>query len=260
MARGLADLAGIAPDIELLARAAGRGERSSVGCWTFAGPGFVVEAGVREPPRLSPLVACHPMPPRWRCVLAVARDAQGLCGDAERLCFSRLSDRAHAEPCVPRLLLTALLPGLVTGDIEEFGVALARIQREMGALFAAQQGGLFHPRAKPLVEALRGLGVEAVGQSSWGPTVYGIVDGAERAVEVASELRARVPTDSEVGGGGLRSPGRQRGARRPQAGGVTGCRSTSRRRGAQRGVTRVPLPRGDLTTTHSPLRRTASGR
>ncbi len=57
-------------------------------------------------------------------------------------------------------------------------------------MFAARQGGVFHPRAAPLVEALEALGVGAVGQSSWGPTVYGIVAGPERAAEVADRLRA----------------------------------------------------------------------
>jgi beta-ribofuranosylaminobenzene 5'-phosphate synthase len=57
-------------------------------------------------------------------------------------------------------------------------------------MFAAQQGGVFHPRAAPLVDALLSLGVAAVGQSSWGPAVYGIVGSPERAGAVADRLRA----------------------------------------------------------------------
>jgi predicted sugar kinase len=37
-----------------------------------------------------------------------------------------------------------------------------------------------------------------VGQSSWGPTVYGIVDGPEHAVDVADRLRAAVDSGIEV--------------------------------------------------------------
>src|SRR5581483_11861323 len=106
--------------------------------------------------------------------------------------------RDAIEPRVSRLVLTALLPGLVTGDIEEFGAALTEIQREIGSMFAAQQGGVFHPRAAPIVEALHALGVGAVGQSSWGPAVYGIVDGPERAAEVADRLRPAVGPGTEV--------------------------------------------------------------
>jgi len=200
IARGVAELAGISAAPEELAGASGRGARSSVGCWTFAAPGLVVEAGVRDRDSISPLVARHPMPARWRCVLALPLGAEGLSGSAEERFFSLLHEDGSAiEPRVSRLVLTALLPGLVTEDIDEFGAALGEIQREIGAMFTARQGGVFHPRAAPVVEALLALGVGAVGQSSWGPSVYGIVDGPERAVDVADRLRAAVGADTDVG-------------------------------------------------------------
>jgi beta-ribofuranosylaminobenzene 5'-phosphate synthase len=198
IARGLAGLAGISARPEQLAEASGRGARSSVGCWTFAAPGLVVEAGVPDGGWVSPLVVRHPMPERWRCVLALPLGVEGLSGDAEERFFDQLREPAAAEPPVSRLLLTALLPGLLTGDIDEFGVALTQIQREMGSIFAVQQGGLFHPRAAPLVDALQALGVGAVGQSSWGPSVYGIVDGPELAADVADRLRAAAGADTDI--------------------------------------------------------------
>lgn len=198
VAAGVAELAGVSAGPEKLAEASGRGARSSVGAWTFAEPGLVVEAGVREGGTISPLVARHPMPDRWRCVLALPRGGEGLSGDAEERFFDQLHDPSAGEPSVSRLLLTALLPGLVTGDIDEFGGALSEIQREIGAMFADQQGGVFHPRAAPVVEELHALGVGAVGQSSWGPAVYGIVDGPERAADVADRLRAGVGPRTDV--------------------------------------------------------------
>jgi beta-ribofuranosylaminobenzene 5'-phosphate synthase len=198
IARGLAELAGVCAGPEELAQASGRGARSSVGSWTFVAPGLVVEAGVRDDGWLSPLLARHPMPDRWRCVLALPLDAAGLSGDAEERFFGELGEARPAEPSVSRLLLTGLLPGLLTGDIDEFGASLAQIQRDMGSIFAAQQGGIFHPNAAPLVDALQGLGVPAVGQSSWGPSVYGIVDGPERAADVADRLRRAAGDGTEV--------------------------------------------------------------
>jgi beta-RFAP synthase len=198
VALGVAELAGVSAGPQELADASGRGARSSVGSWTFAAPGLVVEAGVREGGWISPLVARHPMPERWRCVLALPLDAEGLSGDAEKRFFDRLHERPAGEPSVSRLLLTALLPGLVTADIDEFGVALTEIQRGIGSMFAAQQGGVFHPRAAPVVEALSALGVGAVGQSSWGPAVYGIVSSPERAAEVADRLRIASAPDTDV--------------------------------------------------------------
>ncbi len=198
IARGVAELAGVSAGPQALAEASGRGARSSVGSWTFAAPGLVVEAGVREGGSISPLVARHLMPDHWRCVLAVPIDAEGLSGDAEQRFFDRLHERSAGELSVSRLLLSALLPGLVTGDIDEFGDALSEIQCEIGSMFASQQGGVFHPRAAPVVEALHALGVGAVGQSSWGPAVYGIVDGPERAGDVADRLRGAVGQGTDV--------------------------------------------------------------
>jgi beta-ribofuranosylaminobenzene 5'-phosphate synthase len=198
IARGLAGLAGIPAGPARLAEASGRGARSSVGCWTFAAPGLVVEAGVADGGAVSPLVARHPMPERWRCVLALPLGVDGLSGVAEERFFGRLHETGTAEPAVARLLLTAVLPGLLTGDVDEFGHALSAIQREVGSIFTTQQGGVFHPRAEPLVDALLSLGVAGVGQSSWGPTVYGIVDGPELAVDVAERLRAVAGGDTEI--------------------------------------------------------------
>ena len=199
IARGVAELAGVSARPEELAEASGRGARSSVGCWTFAAPGLVVEAGVCDRDRVSPLVARHPMPDRWRCVLAMPLGVEGLSGNAEERFFSALrAQGSTVEPRVSRLVLTALLPGLVTESIEEFGAALTDIQREIGSMFASQQGGVFHPRATPIVEALHALGVGAVGQSSWGPTVYGIVEDPERAASVAEDLRATTGPDVDV--------------------------------------------------------------
>ena len=198
IARGLAALASISPSPEQLADASGRGARSSVGLWTFAAPGLVIEAGVSDDGWLSPMVARHPMPERWRCVLALPLGVAGLSGDAEERFFGQLRASGHDEPRVSRLLLTELLPGLLAGDIEAFGVGLSQIQREVGSIFAAQQGGVFHPSAAPLVDALQALGVTAVGQSSWGPSVYGIVDGPELAADVAARLEPVAGSDAEV--------------------------------------------------------------
>jgi beta-RFAP synthase len=199
IARGVAALAGASVAPERLAAASGRGARSSVGLWTFVAPGLVIEAGhAQHDDGVSPMITRNAMPEHWRCVLALPLGVEGLSGVAEERLFSHLHESEHFEPSVSRLLLTALLPGLLAGDIEEFGVALTEIQREVGSIFTAQQGGVFHPSSAPLVDALHGLGVTAVGQSSWGPSVYGIVDGPGLAADVADRLRVAVGTATEV--------------------------------------------------------------
>jgi beta-ribofuranosylaminobenzene 5'-phosphate synthase len=198
VARAIFELVGQPAGPERLARASGRGARSSVGAWTFEAPGLVVEAGVTGDGDVSPLLMRVPMPESWRCLLVRPAGAEGLSGNAEERLFDELRRSRPAEPPVARLLLTSLLPGLQRGAIEEFGAALSEIQRQIGAIFAGRQGGVFHPSATPLIEALGSLGVGAIGQSSWGPTVYGIVSDPERAADVAGQLRDLAGTSAEV--------------------------------------------------------------
>ena len=219
IARGVAELAGVRAGPEALADASGRAARSSVGSWTFAAPGLVVEAGVTDDGSISPLVARHLMPEAWRCVLALPRDGEGLSGDAEERFFSQLHEQATSEPRVARLLLTALLPGLMAGDIDEFGAALTEIQREIGSMFAGRQGGVFHPRAAPVVRGAGGAGGQSGGAELVGPDRLrhrrrpGARRGGRRRAARRDRRRHRRPRRR------LRSPRSVGGARRIGAGG-----------------------------------------
>ncbi len=185
------------PDPAAMARMAGRGARSAVGLWTFALGGFVVEGGRRrgaEGP--APLLTRHAMPDEWRCVLAIPAAEPGLSGGAEEAAFADLRPDPGRSAEIAHIVLTALVPALVERDLPEFGAALTRLQRLVGDAFAPIQGGTFHPRAAPLVDALLRLGAAGAGQSSWGPAVYGIVGSEQEGADLARRL------EPEVGAGG----------------------------------------------------------
>jgi beta-ribofuranosylaminobenzene 5'-phosphate synthase len=193
----MAALAGQTPEPPAIARAAGRGARSAVGLWTFILGGLVVEGGVRrgvEQP--APLLARHAMPAEWRCVLAIPDAEPGLSGRAEEEAFAQLRPDSDRAALISQLVLTSLLPGLAEADLSEFGAALTRVQRLVGESFASVQGGVFHPRAGPLVDSLLRLGAAGAGQSSWGPAVYGLVGDERAGIELARRMEA------ELGGGG----------------------------------------------------------
>jgi beta-ribofuranosylaminobenzene 5'-phosphate synthase len=193
----LSALAGRPSDPPAMARMAGRGARSAVGLWTFALGGFVVEGGRRhgsEDP--APLLVRHPMPDAWRCVLAIPAADPGLSGGAEEVAFAGLRPDPERSAQIAQIVLTALLPALVERDVTAFGAALTGLQRLVGDAFASAQGGMFHPRAAALVDALLRSGAAGAGQSSWGPAVYGIVGSAGEGEAVARRVTA------EVGDGG----------------------------------------------------------
>ena len=192
IARALAELYGVEAGTTTLAAATGRGRRSAIGTYAFDGGGFIVEGG-RRPGRdgVAPLLVRYAMPASWRYVVAIPAGPPGLSGEAEVEAFRRLPppDLQEVER-VAHLVLMRLLPSLVEADLEGFGAGLSEIQRTTGGWFASGQGGVFAPGPTGLlVERFRRAGAPGVGQSSWGPTAYAIVDGPEPARALAASAR-----------------------------------------------------------------------
>jgi beta-RFAP synthase len=192
VARALAELYRVPADPAALARAVSRGRRSAIGTWTFALGGFIVEGGRRAgSDAIAPLLARYEVPDLWRCVIAVPPGTPGLSGDAEAAAFERLPPPPEREvERVAHLVLMQLLPALAEGDLSGFGPALTQVQRVTGAWFAPAQGGIFAPGdGAELIRRMSAWGAPGVGQSSWGPAVYAIVEGPERARDLSERVK-----------------------------------------------------------------------
>ena len=193
IARGIATLHGIDATPVDLAQAVGRGQRSAVGTWTFAGGGFVLEGGRRgtngDP---GPLLTRLPFPAGWRCVLAIPNAEPGISGSAEARAFDELPLPEEGETeRVSYLVLMAMLPALVEDDLAAFGRALTEVQTLNGRWFARVQGGTYaRGPSNEIVALMRDAGAPGVGQSSWGPAVYAVVPGDAEASELANRIRA----------------------------------------------------------------------
>jgi beta-RFAP synthase len=185
----LAALHGRDVEPERLATAVGRGGRSAVGLWTFVHGGLVVEGGVAAGgPGPGPLLARHPLPEEWRCVLVGPPGDPGLSGHAEEQAFREVSIRPGHAAEMAQTVLTRVLPAVAERDLAAFGEAVTHLQRLAGEPFEPVQGGLFHPQAAPLVDALLRFGAAGAGQSSWGPTVYGIVGSEAEGRDLARRI------------------------------------------------------------------------
>jgi len=199
-ARALAELHGLPTHVTALARAVGRARRSAIGTWLFDGGGLVVEGGRRDGSDApAPLLARLELPAHWRAVLVVPRAAPGVSGDAEAGAFARLPAPPASEVArVAHLVLMQLLPAVADRELAPFGAALTEVQRITGRWFATEQGGAFAPGPSvALVERMLAWGAAGVGQSSWGPAVYGVVDGDAAAHTLADHVRAAAP-DADV--------------------------------------------------------------
>ena len=210
VARALAELYGVASDARALARAVGRARRSAIGTWTFDDGGLVVEGGRRaDQDECGPLVARVPFPSTWRCVVAIPDGAPGISGVGEAEAFARLPAPPERDvERVAHIVLMALLPALADADLAEFGRALSEVQEITGRWFASVQGGTFAPgKSSELVRLLSEWGASGVGQSSWGPAVYGIVEGDEASRRLADRVRDALGSSGSVFDGPFRSDG-----------------------------------------------------
>lgn len=157
-----------------LARLVGRGERSAVGVHGFAHGGLIVEEGKQSRDTISPLVSTHAIPDPWRFVLIRPQDAGGLHGAAERAAFASLPP--ISEETTRQLtseVQQRMLPALKAADFDGFSESVYRFGRAAGECFRPVQGGAYNgPLLGELVAAIRARGVDGVGQTSWGPTLY----------------------------------------------------------------------------------------
>jgi beta-RFAP synthase len=205
----LARLAGLQLGAQEIARALGRGSHSGVGIAAFQHGGFVLDGGHRilspfsgapdgngrsrqiEKDRIPPFLFRHSVPNDWVFVVVIPNADQGLSGDRERCALMQLPEAPSSlVEKISRLLLMKMLPALVEKDIANFGQALTGIQRMIGDCFAPVQGGRYAtPLLEKVVDFLLEKGAAGAGQSSWGPTVYGLVDGKARAQQLENEVR-----------------------------------------------------------------------
>ncbi|MEO6211153.1 MAG: beta-ribofuranosylaminobenzene 5'-phosphate synthase family protein [Gemmatimonadaceae bacterium] len=201
VSRAIAELYDRDTSTGVLAAAVGRARRSAIGSWLFDGGGFVVEGGRSEGgDRIAPLLARIAIPESWRCVLIVPRNTEGMSGKNEVEAFKELPPPPLREvQHVSHLVVMSMLPALVDGDLGAFGIAITEIQQINGGWFAPAQGGPFATGASTeLIGKLSDWGAAGVGQSSWGPAVYGIVDGDDAASALAFEARSYLNGNGSV--------------------------------------------------------------
>jgi beta-RFAP synthase len=188
-----------APAAALAARL-DRGARSGIGIGAFEEGGFVVDGGRGAAGAHPPVISRMPFPGAWRVLLVLDRAERGLFGEAERAAFRALQAFPQQRAAhLAHLVLMRLMPALVEEDFASFSAVVGEIQRAVGAYFAAAQGGRYTSRA--VAQALGWLeskGIAGVGQTSWGPTGFGIVDSEVRAQALLREARERFAQHREL--------------------------------------------------------------
>ncbi|MDR1651640.1 MAG: hypothetical protein LBR87_07615 [Synergistaceae bacterium] len=169
-----------------------RGLRSGVGIESFARGGFIVDAG--SPDDMPPQTVFRGnFPKDWKVVLVFPPDqGEGLSGEKETTAFGSFGNSADPAPAreICHILMMKLLPSIMEKKLGDFGAALERIQEITGDSFAGFQSGRYaSPMAEDIFRVMRRLGAAGMGQSSWGPVLYGFAGGDLEASRIASGVR-----------------------------------------------------------------------
>jgi len=174
-----------------LSREMGRARRSVIGTGAFESGGFLVDGGCKDGTKSIPIIFRYPFPSDWVFVIITPDRSRGLGGGLEDRAFDDLpSPSEETVGCICRLLVMKMLPSLVEGDIIGFGTAMTRIQRLVGDIFAPAQAGRYaSDLSEELVKYTLAHGAVGAGQSSWGPAIYALVQGEDRAVELEKTVR-----------------------------------------------------------------------
>lgn len=218
----LARLFAIDADIRELAAIMSRGVRSGIGITAFERGGFIVDAGRKTASSVEwrvasggktgesgewrvesapPTIVRYPFPEEWTFVVAIPRTTRGLAGTAETDAFHRLGGRSSSTAAdrLSRILLLQMLPSVLERDPVIFGQSLTTIQRIVGGWFRPAQGGIFATaEGAALTKAMSKAGALGVGQSSWGPAVYGLAKDREMAASITKRLTAIVPSQIDA--------------------------------------------------------------
>jgi beta-ribofuranosylaminobenzene 5'-phosphate synthase len=188
LCRGLTHLGRREWNLQQVARQAGRGKRSALGIHGFEHGGFLVEGGKSREEALSPLLTRIGFPP-WPLLLIRPQPGAGLHGRGEGEVFAQAIDPGPTD-ALCRLVLLGLLPALIEKDVQAFGQALHEYNARAGEFYTSAQGGIYaSPAIAEVIRFVRAQGVPGAGQSSWGPTVFAVVEDEDPARHLAERLR-----------------------------------------------------------------------
>lgn len=182
---------GLGLSVRDIAAITDRGLRSGIGIGVFEQGGLVVDGGRGEKTITPPVLAHMDVPEDWRFILVFDQRGQGLHGQQEIQAFQELPPFPQQEAArLCYLLLMQGLPAVSENDIVNFGDVITQLQRSVGEHFSSAQGGVFtSPEVATAMQWLEQQGAVAIGQTSWGPTGFCAIDGAQLAESITDQAR-----------------------------------------------------------------------
>ena len=179
-----------------IAKQAKRGKRSGIGIAAFEQGGVLVDSG-KTNNELPHIALRHRFSDDWRVLLVSDSTSTGVHGEAELQAFQLLKP---AQSSLRDMVFNHMMPALQRRDLLTFGACMQDLQAYNGAYFAPVQGGHYASKAVASVLAwLQQNGAACVGQSSWGPTGFAILESAQHAESLQKQAQLAFTNQPNIG-------------------------------------------------------------
>lgn len=193
---GLNQLFALHLTVPQIAAAANRGTRSGIGIAAFEQGGILVDAG-KTKQQLPQIALRLAFPDDWRILLITDTTTAGVSGKRELQAFASLKP---AQTSLKNMMFKHMMPALQHSDLLAFGAYMQDLQAYNGDYFAPVQGGRYASAdVSEVVAWLQSNGAACVGQSSWGPTGFAILNSAELAESLQSKAKSTFANRQNIG-------------------------------------------------------------
>jgi beta-RFAP synthase len=183
-----------------LAEMARRFPRSGVGVHGFSQGGLIIDgghaSGLGGHQQIAPLLARRDWPEDWQVLLVSPHEPEGFSNEIEQNAFRILPPPSKGDMnAVKREVFDHLLTSIDKLQFSAALQAIESIQRIVGSWFAPSQSGSIYgtPFRDQLVRQMKKAGLQGVGQSSWGPTLFGFAEANK-----IDEIEARLFRDNAI--------------------------------------------------------------
>jgi len=208
----LSKIYGLKYNIRRLAFILRRGTVSGVGIAAFKQGGFIIDSGrllsndgicePKSPDDIPRVMFRSPLPKSWHFIVAIPKGIRGLDEREEKPLLEMPEANHRLEHELQERVLLHMLPALARRDAKKFGKALTKVQHLVGQYFSKFQGGEFCCwETEEMVKSLLNGGAYGAGQSSWGPTAYGLIEGPKRAEKLLNYMlksAEKIGVESEI--------------------------------------------------------------
>ncbi len=185
----------------------GRGGTSGIGTYCFDNGGFIADGGhsLKEksgflPSSASkasppPIIGRYDFPEEWDIVVIIPPYGLSIHDGEEVDLFKKFCPLPKEEvEQLSHIVFMNLIPFLIEKDIEGFGGCIDEIHKRG---FQKAELTLYDERMHNLMQHLRDAGAYGVGMSSFGPTVYSVVDDNNRNA-VMNAAKEFLPEDTPI--------------------------------------------------------------